>query len=121
MVKDIGVKSIIFEPLNGEKLPAGVVAIRGAAYAGEAGIQQVEISVDEGRTWNAAELIGLQQPYAWRHWEYVWDIKRKGDYIIMARATDTAGNRQPENALWNVLGYGNNGIREHAIELHITD
>jgi len=120
VVKDIMVKSIIFEPLNGEKLPAGVVAIRGAAYAGEAGIQQVEVSVDDGWTWDAAELIGLQQPYAWQHWEYVWDIRRNGVYIVMTRATDTKGHRQPENAHWNVLGYGNNGIREHAIELHIT-
>ena len=120
VVKDIVTKSIIVEPQDGETLPVGVVAIRGAAYAGEAGIQQVEISVDNGRTWKAAELIGLQQPYAWQHWEYLWKVKKKGDYTIMACATDRKGRREPENAHWNVLGYGNNGIREHAIELHIT-
>jgi hypothetical protein len=30
------------------------------------------------------------------------------------------GRRQPENADWNVLGYGNNGIREHAIRVKIV-
>ena len=120
VVKDIEVKSIIVEPLNGEVLPAGVVAIRGSAYAGEAGIDGVEVSVDDGRTWNPTKLIGLQQPYAWRHWEYLWEIQKKGDYTIMARATDTQGRRQPENAHWNVLGYGNNGIREHAVSVKIV-
>jgi hypothetical protein len=38
----------------------------------------------------------------------------------MARATDTNGQRQPETARWNVLGYSNNGIREHAIDVNIS-
>ena len=38
----------------------------------------------------------------------------------MARATDTAGRQQPETANWNVLGYSNNGIREHAIAVKIV-
>lgn len=120
VVKDIVIKSIIVEPSNGETLPVGIVAIRGAAYAGEAGIQQVDVSVDNGRTWEEAELIGLEEPYAWRHWEYLWDAQKKGDHTIMARAIDTKGQRQPEHARWNVLGYGNNGTREHAIKIQIT-
>lgn len=121
VVKDITIKSIIFEPEDGMNLPMGVVAIRGAAYAGEAGIKQVEISVDMSRTWRSAKLIGLQEPYAWRHWEYLWEAKDQGEYIIMSRATDTNGRRQPENAQWNVLGYGNNGIREHSIHIQIQN
>ena len=120
VAKDIGVKSIITEPLNGETLSAGVVAIRGAAYAGEVGIKKVDISVDGEDRWIAANLIGPEAPYAWRHWEYLWDAKKKGDYTIMVRATDTKGRRQPESAHWNVLGYGNNGIQEHAVVVHIA-
>ena len=120
VVKGIDVKSIITEPLDAEKLPAGIVPIRGAAYAGEAGIKEVEVSVDDGRTWASAELIGLQETYAWGHWEYLWEIKNKGEHTIMARATDNKGRRQPENAHWNALGYGNNGIREHAIRVQIV-
>jgi DMSO/TMAO reductase YedYZ molybdopterin-dependent catalytic subunit len=120
VVKDIIVKSIILEPLNDETLSAGMLPIRGAAYAGEAGVQAVDVSVDEGRTWKPARLIGLKETYAWRHWEYLWDVRQAGEYSIMARATDTRGHRQPETAHWNVLGYGNNGIREHAIVVHIV-
>lgn len=47
VVQDIGVKSIITEPLNADKVPAGIVPIRDAAYAGKDVIQCVEVSVDD--------------------------------------------------------------------------
>ena len=118
-VKEIRIKSIIVEPANDASYSAGIVPIRGSAYAGEAGIQKVDVSIDDGKTWNPARLIGLQQIYAWRHWEYLWHAKQKGEFTIMARATDTDGSQQPETAHWNMLGYGNNGIREHAVRIHI--
>jgi len=119
VVKEIQVKSIIVEPARDQVLCAGIVPVRGAAYAGEAGIEKVEVSVDHGTTWQTAELIGLEQPYAWRHWEFLWKVKSGGDYTIMARATDTNGRRQPETAHWNALGYGNNGVQEHAVTVRI--
>jgi len=119
VVTDIAIKSIIVEPAGDQTLSAGIVPIRGAAYAGEAGIAKVEVSVDNGSTWHAAKLIGMEQPYAWRHWEYLWEIKAGGDYIIMARATGTNGLCQPETAHWNALGYGNNGVIEHAVTIRI--
>ena len=119
VVTDIQVKSIIVEPADGETLPPGIVPIRGAAYVGEAGIKKVEVSVDSGSTWQAAKLVGPDQSYAWRHWEYLWEPDAAGKYVIMARATDTRGIQQPENARWNSLGYGNNGIKEHAVAVRI--
>jgi len=119
VVKGIHVKSIIVEPEKDQILSAGIVPVRGAAFAGEAGIEKVEVSVDHGATWHPAELIGVEQPYAWRHWEYLWEVKAGGDYTIMARATDTDGRRQPETAYWNALGYGNNGVLEHAVAVCI--
>ena len=120
VVSDLNVKSIIVEPEKDQMLSTGIVPVRGAAYAGEAGIKKVEVSVDQGATWHSAELIGLDQPYAWRHWEYLWEVKAAGEYTIMARATDAGGRRQPETANWNVLGYGNNGVQEHAVTVRIT-
>jgi len=120
IVRGISIKSIIFEPVKDQTLPVGLVPIRGSAYAGEAGIRQVEVSVDDGSTWQPAQFIGLNEEYAWRHWEYLWDVRQPGKYTVMARATDADGRRQPDTASWNVLGYNNNGIREHSIKVNIS-
>jgi hypothetical protein len=119
VVEDIQVKSIIIEPERDQILSGGIIPVRGAAYAGEAGIEKVDVSVDNGATWQSAELIGLDQPYAWRHWEYLWAVEQGGAYTIMVCATDTQGRRQPQTADWNALGYNNNGVLEHAVTVHI--
>lgn len=120
VVKGIAVNAIITRPTGGTTVARGVVPIRGAAYAGEAAIAKVEVSVDGGRTWQDARLLGLEQRYAWRHWEYLWTAEAAGERTIMARATDANGRSQPETADWNVLGYGNNGVREHAVTIRIA-
>ncbi|MDH3357751.1 MAG: sulfite oxidase [Desulfobacteraceae bacterium] len=120
VVTGINLKSIITQPEQSEKLGAGLVTVLGAAYAGEAKVERVVISVDNGKTWHAATFIGPDEPYAWRQWQFLWSVKEKGEYTLMSRATDTQGNQQPMNADWNVLGYGNNGVREHAVTVQIT-
>ena len=119
VVTGIKLKSIITQPLQGQSLAAGPVTILGAAYAGEDEIDKVEVSVDDGRTWRPATFLGPRESFAWRQWQFVWEAKDKGDLKIMARATDAKGRMQPVNASWNVLGYGNNGVEEHAIVVHI--
>ena len=119
VVTSIKIKSIITQPLNDELVPVGVTPIRGAAYAGEDGVKQVEVSVDNGQTWDPAKLIGLKVPYAWRHWEYLWETEQKGVATILSRATSTNGERQPDSASWNVLGYSNNGVQEHGITIQV--
>jgi len=119
VVTAIPLKSIITSPENQATLSMGLVSIRGAAYAGEADVERVEVSVDDGNTWQAAAFIGPHEPYAWRRWEYRWQASAPGQYTILARATDNHGQVQPESARWNVLGYGNNGIREHAVAIVI--
>ena len=119
VVTKLQVKSIITQPAPAEKVPLGPVTVLGAAYAGEVDVERVEVSVDDGRTWKLATFIGLHEPFAWRQWQYVWEVKEKGEYIIMARAIDSDGGQQPMNAHWNVLGYGNNGIKEHSVTVHI--
>lgn len=119
VVTGLNVKSIITQPLDQEELPAGTITILGAAYGGEAQIENVEVSCDNGKSWKLAEFIGLHEPFAWRQWQYVWKVDQKGEYTIMARAADSRGHQQPMTAAWNVLGYGNNGIREHSIKVKI--
>jgi DMSO/TMAO reductase YedYZ molybdopterin-dependent catalytic subunit len=120
VVTRLRLKSIITQPAPGETLAPGVLTVLGAAYAGEDGIGAVEVSTDGGRTWQPAEFIGPQAPFAWRQWQYLWSVADPGDYTLMARATDDQGRRQPYQADWNALGYGNNGVQEHAVAVHIA-
>ncbi|MDJ0812052.1 MAG: hypothetical protein QNJ01_18240, partial [Desulfobacterales bacterium] len=62
-----------------------------------------------------ASFIGPCEPYAWRHWQYIWKALEPGKYTLLSRATDMNGKQQPLHANWNKLGYGNNGIIEHGI------
>jgi DMSO/TMAO reductase YedYZ molybdopterin-dependent catalytic subunit len=121
VVTGIPLKSIITQPLPGESLPAGTVVVLGAAYAGENRVQSVEVSVDGGATWRPAEFIGPDESFAWRQWQFVWDATAPGEFTLMARAADFSGRQQPMQAHWNVLGYGNNGIRNHAVTVTIAE
>ena len=119
VVTGLKLKSIITQPLAEDTLPPGAVVILGSAYAGEGRVQGVEVSVDGGQSWQAAECLGPDVPYAWRQWQYVWQAKAAGRHAIMARATATDGTQQPLTAEMNKLGYGNNGVREHAVSVVI--
>ena len=120
VVTGIKLKSIITQPLPGEAVPAGSVVVLGAAYAGEARVERVEVSLDGGTSWKSAQFIGPDEPFAWRQWQYVWEQAPRGDYTLMACATDDQGRQQPMQAAWNSLGYGNNGVREHAVSIKIV-
>ncbi|MEJ2638808.1 MAG: sulfite oxidase [Desulfosarcinaceae bacterium] len=120
VVTGLPLKSIITRPLHGEKVPAGEVVILGAAYAGEARIVSVTVSTDGGQTWQPTEFIGPDEPYGWRQWQLCWQPPGKGEYIILARATDADGRQQPMDADWNVLGYGNNGVHEHGVTVRVV-
>lgn len=116
---DIKLKSIITQPLADETLPTGRISVLGTAYAGEEHVDRVAVSVDGGKTWEPATFIGPDEPYAWRQWQYIWDVSVSGEYEIMARAWDAGGREQPMTAEWNVQGYYNNGVQEHAVRVKI--
>ncbi len=119
IVKSIKLKSIITQPTAQQQLTTGEIVILGAAYAGEGRVEKVQVSVDNGASWQAVEFIGPDTPYAWRQWQFVWPVKEAGRYTITSRAIDDQGHQQPSNATWNTLGYGNNGIAEHAVEVTV--
>jgi DMSO/TMAO reductase YedYZ molybdopterin-dependent catalytic subunit len=119
VVTGLKLKSIITQPVVGEKLDRGLVVVLGAAYGGGHQVEKVEVSVDGGETWAEAEFIGPKERYAWRQWQFVWEAKKPGQFRILARATDDSGAQQPLRADWNVLGYGNNGAKEHGVTVEI--
>lgn len=100
----VPVKSVIARPADGARLSAGPQEIAGVAFSGAAAIARVEVSVDGGASWAAAELEG--EPGAGR-----WVVFRHrfraapGPLRVLARATDARGATQPQAAVWNPSGY----------------
>jgi sulfite oxidase len=106
------VKSLITSPLDGSQLRTGNTRVTGVAWTGTGMVSQIEISSDEGRTWQQARFASDAQPGAWRLWEADISIQSPGEHRLRARATDTEGHTQPEHAAPNPGGYGNNSIHE---------
>ena len=96
-VTEAEVKAQIARPAMREIVPASEdYRVYGAAWAGEADVTRVDLSVDGGATWQAARLLGEAQRYAWRFWEYRWRTPaQSGRCKLMARATDSRGRVQP--------------------------
>ncbi len=107
-VEAMVVKSLIAQPREGATLKPGPVTIQGVAWTGEGRIVRVEVSLDEGRAWEPARLIGEAQPYAWRQWQYIWQAS-SGTKTILCRATDDRGQIQPKASPWNPSGFLWNG------------
>jgi len=103
------VKSLIAQPRDGTSLVPGPVTVQGAAWTGVGRIVKVEVSLDEGQTWEPARLIGEDQPYAWRQWQYLWQTSIAGPRTILCRATDDQGQTQPKTSPWNPSGFLWNG------------
>ncbi|ACL62742.1 sulfite dehydrogenase [Methylobacterium nodulans] len=107
-------KSIITRPSGTHRIEKGFNEISGLAWSGHGRITQVEVSVDDGRTWQAAQL---QEPVLTRaltrfRFPWTWDGRPT---VILSRATDETGYLQPSLAeLTAVRGmksfYHNNAI-----------
>lgn len=116
-VTRLNVKSVISSPLDGATVKGSMLAIHGAAWAGEADVVKVEVSTDGGANWNPATLGRDQAHYAWRLWSYEWKAKA-GDYAILSRATDNRGRTQPATAEWNPGGLLYNAVDE--VKVHVA-
>lgn len=108
-------KSVIVSPAAGEHLPAGEALISGWAWSGYGAVRTVEISVDGGASWQAAELACGERS-GWRRWEQRW-LAAPGQHRLLARATDERGLRQPRLAPWNAKGYQMNAIHEVTVKV----
>jgi hypothetical protein len=56
-------------------------------------------------------------PYQRQGRSFDWQPAHVGRHSLRARATDAAGNLQPEVPPWNRLGYGNNAIEVSYVDV----
>ena len=121
-VQEMSVKSWINSPLPEDgTLKAGSMAqIEGVAFGGMHAVKGVEVSIDGGKTWQAARFVGPDLgKYAWR--QFVLQAKLPaGSHLLASRATDTAGNVQPETRGENKSGYNNTSWTDHAVTVTVA-
>lgn len=76
----------------GKQVPLGqTTEVGGIAFAGNRGIQKVEVSTDGGTTWHTATLQPALSQDSWVLWTWQWSPSIPGKYTLMARATDGTG------------------------------
>ena len=91
-------------------MDAGEVTLSGKAWAGRLEVTKVEVSADDGMTWQKAELGKQVGRFAWRNWSYRWNAE-PGRHFLSVRATDEEGNMQPTAQPWTLQGMGNNLVQ----------
>ena len=105
------VRSFITSLTDGEKVSAGRAAtVRGIAFDGGYGIQEVLFSEDGGKNWREAQLGKDHGKYSFREWTIGFTPQRAGNYELKVKATNRIGQSQPATALWNPAGYMRNVI-----------
>jgi DMSO/TMAO reductase YedYZ molybdopterin-dependent catalytic subunit len=108
----IPIHSQVLMPMKGETIPLGHYVIGGIAYAGRHGIGRVQVSVDDERTWQDAELKPPLSKWAWVLWRYDWKPVAEGDVTIRVRGIDKAGKAQESGSLLGrVTGSFPNGAK----------
>ncbi|WP_426519003.1 sulfite oxidase [Diaminobutyricibacter sp. McL0618] len=104
------VRARMTTPAAGSTIAAGSHAVRGKAWSGAGPVVRVDVSLTGAGEWYAAKLEPPSGPYQWQDWSFDWEATDVGRHTVRVRATDAAGNVQPEVPPWNRLGYGNNAI-----------
>ena len=114
------VKSVIGFPENGMKMyHNSEIVVRGVAWDDGAGIKNVMVSTDNGKTWNKALLKQDNGRYAYTEFRYAFKPTKYGKLTFMAKAINVLGEEQPlsKDIGWNRGGYKYNGVHEITVEI----
>ena len=98
------------------RLTAGRQILRGFAHSPHAVVAKVEWKLDDEEEWRPARLVSPPIEYAWRRFELEWEAVA-GSHVIRMRATDMAGNTQPDEVPFNESGYLLNIPLPHPVEV----
>ncbi|XP_062059479.1 sulfite oxidase, mitochondrial isoform X2 [Lepus europaeus] len=111
-IQELPVQSAITEPRAGETVESGEVTVKGYAWSGGGrAVIRVDVSLDGGLTWQAAELYGEEQcprkAWAWRLWQLQAPVPAgQKELHIVCKAVDESYNVQPDTVapIWNLRG-----------------
>ncbi len=116
---NMNIKSVLLNPNDGDQLRSGSTVIKGIAFNdGATRITAVLLSVDNGNTWQHAELTSSDSLYGWTQFQLKKNLPA-GRHPIWCRAIDSFGRTQPSEGsiTWNPRGYEWNGIEKITVDV----
>jgi sulfite oxidase len=118
MLHHLPLNAVIWDPIPGSAVERGKVTVRGWAMAsGGEVVEKVEVSPDGGTRWVEAILTDQGNRWTWCFWSADLELS-PGRQTIVARATDSSGQVQPDkvDGIWNFKGYMNNAWHRVPVE-----
>jgi DMSO/TMAO reductase YedYZ molybdopterin-dependent catalytic subunit len=116
-ITDIVVNSLVTSVHDGQRVKRGqVVEVAGVAWDGGRGIRDVEVSVDDGRSWVLALLGKDLGPFSFRTFVHKFRVGEAAP-VIRVRAYNTRGDTQVEKLIFNPAGYHHNVIPRIRLEV----
>jgi DMSO/TMAO reductase YedYZ molybdopterin-dependent catalytic subunit len=103
-------------PASRAQLTAGMITMGGISFAGSRGVDRVEVSVDDGKTWEPALLKPALSQNAWNLWVLKKELEA-GSYQVRCRAVDGNGDVQTGDEA-EPFPAGSNGY--HTVILHVA-
>jgi sulfite oxidase len=91
------------------KSTAETLFVKGYALPGPTGnVAAVEVSVDDGQTWEKTKITYQEGKWSWSIWEgEIPCVAESGR--VYSRAIDSSGHVQPRVGQWNLRGVAYNG------------
>ncbi|MFC8088813.1 sulfite oxidase [Streptomyces sp. NPDC057301] len=106
----------VFELASGATFPVGRgQVLHGRSWSGAGAVARVDVSTDGGASWRTARLHDRPRADTWTRWSVTWKPDATGATHLLARATDTAGRRQPDVAVPNTQGYLFDAVVRHPV------
>ena len=121
IINELSLNSFICEPNHDDTLPIGAnidktFVVSGYAHSGGGRkVTRVEVTSDQGVTWNLAEITRHEKPnpygkyWCWIWWKYDMPVADL-DKEIWVRAWDTSNSPQAERPVWTLMGQSSNHI-----------
>ncbi|WP_098025445.1 sulfite oxidase [Streptomyces sp. st115] len=89
--------------------------LTGRSWSGGAPVRAVEVSTDGGTHWRTARLRDEPRAGSWVRWAADWVPRERGPAVLLARASDRSGRRQPVATAHNTQGYLFDAVVRHAV------
>jgi len=111
-ITEMMVNSLITNIESGQRFRLSQsIDLKGIAWDGGYGIQQVEVSIDEGKSWREAVIGDDYGRFSWRQWHFRFKPHKKGSYRLMVKATNRSGVTEPLQLIPNPAGYHHNLVQ----------